>query len=217
VRDEEEDIEMTTPRRVWLALVLVGLVPASLFACEEDDGTPVTEADASTPETSVDGSTPDVITPDVVTETDAGDDSGGESYFVQITSPMNGETVTLPPDGKLPIVFATNLNLWTARSCADGGPPGNCGHAHLRIDGNTCNAPRTLPDGGATKQTYNVSVEEPSPTYADFFFCPPPVAGQHVIDLELRQDNHAPRNPVVNHTITVNVVEPDGGIVRDGG
>lgn len=215
---------MTKPRRGWLALVLVGLVPASLFACEDDDDTtPVTGADASFAETSVESSTTtDVATEeDVTTEIDAGDDAARESYFVQITSPANGETVTLPRDGKLPIVFATNLNLWPARSCADGGPP-DCGHAHLKIDGNTCNAPRRLPDGGATKQTYNVSVEAPSPTYADFSFCPQPVAGLHVIDLELRQDNHAPRNPVVNHTITVVVVEPDAGdepdasVGRDG-
>lgn len=133
-----------------------------------------------------------------------------------ITSPAHGETVTLPPSGKLPFVFTTSMHLHKAKTCAEAGVP-RCGHAHVTIDGKACNAPRRLNDGGTAKQTYNTMPEAHGPSFVDFSFCPQPVDGPHVIEVELRQDNHAPMNPVIKRAVTVNVIAHEGGIPRDAG
>jgi hypothetical protein len=143
------------------------------------------------------------------------DPQGEHPLSLVITSPENGAVIELPPDGRLPVRFASALDFRDARTCPDAGATAPCGHGHLTIDGVACNANRALPDGGTRKETFNVNVGGGSPTYADFSLCPQPVDGTHVIEIELRQDNHAPMNPVIKDSVTVTVTGPEGGFVRD--
>lgn len=211
-------------RLPFLAALLPFAVCATFFAC--DDAEVSTPSRASSPEAppvsdpSAPITTGEMPPPDETTppETDGNDDHEHDvPLALTITSPADGAVVVLPPSGELPITFETNLEMQKPKTCTTAGHSKHCGHAHVTIDGAACNAPRPGPGGGMGKQAFNITAEHSSSTYADFKFCPQPVDGPHVIELELRQDNHAPLNPVVKRSITVTVSSPEGGFPRDAG
>jgi hypothetical protein len=208
-------------RLPFLAALTSLVLCATVFAC--DDETVATPGSPDRPysaQAAVGDSAPP---PSPVTSSDASPASEEPGQEVElpltlaITSPPNGAVIALPPSGLLAVTYQTNLEMQKPKSCAQKGKSKRCGHAHVTIDGVACNAPRPSPDGGAGKQTYNVTAEEPTSSFADFSFCPQPIDGTHVIELELRQDNHAPLNPVVKQSVTVTVTTPDGGFIRDAG
>jgi hypothetical protein len=209
-----------------LAALLPFVLCATFFACDVEEVNPSHPAPqrADDPSGANGAATPEEPPP--AGETMPSDPGPSHEHDMAleltITSPVDGAVVELPPSGHLPIAFETNLEIQKPKGCGSSEHPNHCGHAHITVDGAACNAPRVSPDGGAAgKQTYNVMAVGASSKYADFTFCPQPVDGPHVIEIELRQDNHAPLNPVVKRSVTVIVSAPDGGFTRgpeaDGG
>ena len=100
---------------------------------------------------------------------------------INISGPEWGATVTIGNDNALPVMFTvSNFTLSMPGTCAG---QVDCGHVHLKIDGNACN-------NTAAMKPYNVAGWS-SPISANFGLCPA-VDGQHDISLELHHDDHSP-------------------------
>jgi hypothetical protein len=100
---------------------------------------------------------------------------------ITITSPTAAQTVNLAADAsKSVIVSYTLANFTTAAPGACAGAQ-NCGHVHVLIDGSAC-----TPSGAA----YNNSSSSPTQATAIFANCPIPT-GQHTVELQLHDDQHA--------------------------
>lgn len=211
---------MKKAKLLWVMLAsAVSTATAMLIvSCTDEESTATsTDAGGSDATAKNDTGVPDSAGP----QPDSGGDAADGGYFVTITSPLNNATIDLPANGKMPVSWTTNLNFAPPFRCgdagADGGPLANCGHAHLTIDGTACNSKRTGTDGGVITNPFNAQFTSTPPANADFTWCQAPQAGPHTLVLELRQDTHAPLNPVVSSTINITVTVPDGGLVRDGG
>jgi hypothetical protein len=149
--------------RQWLRIVLVGCLAAGLGAAGCGGG-----------------GTPDGGGGD--TGGGGGDTGGGQTPAVLISSPMAQANVALPANGEIPVTFSvSSFALMAPGQCAPGAA--NCGHVHLLIDGQTCNAPgMAYNNAGAT-----------SPITANLNACPMASrVGVHVLTLELHNDDHSP-------------------------
>src|SRR5689334_17999150 len=112
--------------RLWLRVVLVACLATGVSAVGCGGGNP-----------GVDGGGND--TGGGGNDTGGGSDTGGGGTpMLSISAPSNGTSVPLPADGNIPVSFTvTNFTLMAPGSCAGAA---NCGHVHLTIDGQTCNA-----------------------------------------------------------------------------
>jgi predicted RNA-binding protein YlqC (UPF0109 family) len=110
---------------------------------------------------------------------------------ISVVSPLEGAPLILGADAKqsVPLDFTvTSFTLKAPNTCAG---MANCGHVHLLVDGNACNA--------AGSPYNNPAVASPAVAY--LAQCAQP-AGGHVVTLELHNDDHTP------------VVGPDGRAIQ---
>jgi hypothetical protein len=111
-----------------------------------------------------------------------GDDGGGSGgTHLTISSPAANATVQMSATRTLPIEFTlSGFTLQMAGTC---GSNTDCGHLHLRIDGDSCNNVQM-------GKPYN-AVAYVSPITANLALCPS-ASGTHTFLLELHDDHHAP-------------------------
>jgi hypothetical protein len=171
-----------------------GADAASPADAEPLDGSPDADvADAALPDAgSVDASTADAAAADASTANDAGAtdaaapadaaDSGPPPRLVFLDPVPNG-IANVAADNTASLFVETNgFTLRGPGECR--GEP-NCGHAHVTIDGTTCN---NVPAGKA----YNAQLSAPGRVRMNMALCQAGPLGQKTVTVELVQDNHAP-------------------------
>lgn len=128
---------------------------------------------------------------------------------IVITSPALNALTVLGSDSlkTVPVSFqVTNITLAAPGEC--GGVEGNCGHVHVKLDGD---------EGNATGQEYNntaVTADEPADAYFSYLDDDGWTSqGSHTISLELHRDDHTPytvgdTNQVIAANTTVRALAP---------
>jgi hypothetical protein len=128
--------------------------------------------------------------------------AAAEKPTIQITSPMEGET--LPPGDLTVHVQVSHFELVDKLGEK---PVKGQGHIHYFLDTTppTTQGEPAIPKGG----TFAPSTEL-SHTFSDVG------PGRHVLAVELVQNNHTPLNPAVVESVTVDV-QPAGGMTESSG
>jgi hypothetical protein len=113
-----------------------------------------------------------------------------------ITSPTANTDVAMGTDANksVPLVYAvTNFTLAQPGKGACGTDTATCGHLHLNIDGDACNA---------AGSPYNAASFS-SPATLKFALCPSAAqAGPHTVTVTMHTDSHAPVNGGNNASLT---------------
>lgn len=141
-----------------------------------------------------------------------GNDGGNPS--IKITDPMNGEHISKDAEytmfPKIPIQLKISNFTVKAPNSANC-PAGSCGHVHINVDGNACNA---------SGVPYNTAVTSGTTGTIDLSLCPS-VAGVHTVTATLHNNDHSDVSlvdggPVVGDEILITAVVGDAG-TKDGG
>jgi hypothetical protein len=142
----------------------------------------------------------------------AGTVDGGAS--IAIVAPADGTTVSIATSNNVPVMFTVAGFILAAPGLC-GHVDDGCGHVHVLVDDDACNAPGQSfnnafpPDGTSTSPATAIALLANCPT----------VAGSHTIRLELHRDDHSAvtGNPSASVTITAGATAGDGGTDSDGG
>jgi hypothetical protein len=133
---------------------------------------------------------------------------GGSS--IAITAPADGTTVSIATSADVPVTFAVSgFTLAAPGLC--GHVDDGCGHVHVLVDGDACDAPgqnfnNAFPTAGSSAS--------PATAIAELASCPT-VAGVHTIRLELHRDDESAVSTAAAATVTVTA--GPGGPAPDGG
>jgi hypothetical protein len=111
---------------------------------------------------------------------------------------------------KIPIEFVVG-NFTLKAPGSSNCPAGSCGHVHINVDGNDCNA---------TGVPYNAAAIA-SPGIIDLSLCTGGVAGAHTVTATLHNNDHSnvsltDGGPAVSDEILISADVGDGG-AKDGG
>ena len=141
--------------------------------------------------------------------TDGGDPS------IKITDPKDKETISKDAEytafPKIPVTFAVANFVLKAPASANC-PAGACGHIHINVDGNDCNASGAPYNAAATTTTGEI----------DLGLCKAGVAGAHTITASLHNNDHTnvsltDGGDAISDSITITAVVGDGGTSPDAG
>jgi hypothetical protein len=112
--------------------------------------------------------------------------SDGPPPSVTITSPTNGDTVSIANSTDVPVTFSVeNFMLEAPGAC--GAVSTNCGHIHLLVDVTACNAP-----GMPYNSDFPTVGSSTSPATATAHLATCATAtGMHTITIELHNDVHS--------------------------
>jgi hypothetical protein len=126
----------------------------------------------------------------------AGVVDGGSS--IAIVAPADGASVSIATSSDVPVTF-TVVGFTLAAPGLCGHVDDGCGHVHVLVDGDACNAPgqnfnNAFPPAG--------SATSPATAIALLATCPV-VAGSHTIRLELHRDDHSAVTGAPSAAITV--------------
>jgi hypothetical protein len=136
---------------------------------------------------------------------------GGSS--IAIVAPADGAAVSIATSSDVPVTFTVaGFTLAAPGSC--GHVDDGCGHVHVLVDDDVCNAPGQNfnnafpPAGTATSPATAIAVLARCPT----------VAGSHTIRLELHRDDHSAVTGGASAVVTVTAgpTASDAGSAADG-
>ena len=133
---------------------------------------------------------------DAAADADARADAGSGPR-IRIVEPASEGIANVPDDGLVTMKFeTTGFTLMAAGAC--GGAP-NCGHAHVKIDGDDC-------DDTARGKAANIRITSADPVKLNMAYCKRGPLGVKTISVELVTDDRAALSPPVKDTIRVNFV-----------
>ena len=112
---------------------------------------------------------------------------------ISITAPTANASVLLGSDAAKSVTITYTLTGFTVKAPGTCAGASNCGHVHVLIDGQACNAPGS---------PYNNTSIDQSSAQAQFASCAAAnQVGTHTVTLELHDDQHNPVLDASGHQI----------------
>lgn len=102
---------------------------------------------------------------------------------VSITSPAAGSTVDLGADADKTVQIGVTVVPFTLKPPGECKGAADCGHLHVNIDGDACNA---------TSMKYNGAYTDAASVVAKFALCPMGMqTGAHTVKVSVHDDGHS--------------------------